>query len=93
MSDLRPKRWLTLNADGATVWEDAGPDRHRLVARNIRAEDARLLIHGGRCVAALEGLKYPDEPGQPLARFCDHAAEPCSRCEAARAALAAVRGG
>ncbi len=33
--------------------------------------------------AALAGLEYYDAPG----RFCDHAAEPCPRCEAAREAL------
>ena len=39
-------------------------------------------------VAAMKGLEYPDEPG----RYCDHAAEPCRRCEAVRAALAKARG-
>lgn len=36
---------------------------------------------------ALSALEYPDDPG----RFCDHAAEPCERCVAARAALGKVR--
>jgi hypothetical protein len=52
--------------------------------------DAEMIIHRvngwGALRAALEGLRYPPEPGQPD-RFCDHAAEPCDRCEAARVAL------
>ena len=38
--------------------------------------------------AALRGLEYRDDPG----RYCDHAAEPCPRCEAARTTLAAAGG-
>jgi hypothetical protein len=36
--------------------------------------------------AALRGLESRYEPGV----FCDHAAAPCHRCDAARAALAGV---
>jgi hypothetical protein len=40
---------------------------------------------------ALETLRYrkPRDGSEP-ARFCDHAVEPCLRCEAARQALAAL---
>lgn len=39
-------------------------------------------------LAALRGLEDPDEPG----RFCEHAAAPCHRCDAARVAIAKAEG-
>ncbi len=75
-------------------------DGWELVELNPDASDGWLATFGGAqeaeanqaarehnahasLVAALESLEYRKEPG----RFCDHAAEPCPRCEQARAAL------
>lgn len=52
------------------------------------AADAQLISAAPDLLTALAGLEYPGEPG----RYCDHAAEPCPRCEAARAAIAKARG-
>ncbi len=43
-------------------------------------------------LAALRGLAYDPGSGSPL-RYCQHASEPCPRCEAARAAVAKAEGG
>jgi hypothetical protein len=50
--------------------------------------NAQLMHAATDLLAALKSLEYPDEPG----RFCDHAGEPCPRCEAAKAAIAKAQG-
>jgi hypothetical protein len=84
-------RFIVGADDSCDVWEATGADPVCL-ARDLKTADAKFLAFGHARLRALEaalrGLRYPNEP----ARFCDHAAEPCSRCEAARAALAAGPG-
>lgn len=45
--------------------------------------DAKLIAAAPDLATALEGLQSRYEPGV----FCDHAAAPCGRCDAATAAL------
>ena len=60
------------------VVTDFPPANAAYIVKAVNAHEA--------LVAALRGLEYRKEPGT----FCDHAAEPCPRCEAARAALALI---
>jgi hypothetical protein len=53
-----------------------GIDKMRLALISLRAERDAMK-------AALEGLKYKEDDS-----YCDHAAEPCDRCDAVRKALA-----
>ena len=55
------------------------------VAEALATEKDALLSRVVVLEAALRGLRYPGEPE----RFCDHAAAPCDRCDAARRALEA----
>jgi hypothetical protein len=64
--------------------KDLGDTRHNMTLYADERNEERARAE--RLEAALRGLKYRDEPGEPD-RYCDHAAEPCPRCEAARAAL------
>jgi hypothetical protein len=49
--------------------------------------------HADALAKALEGLRYSyvETTGEEMSGFCDHVAEPCPRCAAARLALASYR--
>jgi chromosome segregation ATPase len=64
--------------------EEAERQRYRAEDAEERAESAEALVR--EFAEALEGFRYSASDG----RFCDHAAEPCDRCDRARLALARV---
>ncbi len=85
-SSKRPKQWAIRanNRDGCLRPVGYIFDGSTQFPPEEREATARLIAAAPDLLATLKALEYPDEPG----RFCDHAAEPCPRCEAARAAIA-----
>jgi hypothetical protein len=71
-----------LGLDGAVVVAWPGFDGLDL-PKEETAANIKLICAAPDLAAALLGLEYGNEPGA----FCDHAAAPCSRCDAAFAAL------
>lgn len=69
-------------ADAVHARKNAEDTARAMTARAEAAEGAR-----DEAREALRGLRWP-RYGQELDRYCDHAAEPCPRCEAARRVLA-----
>ncbi len=77
-----------VNACEGVSTENLHPgDMHRLI---LDLDEARRQRN--QLLAALNGLRYPGGFAGEPDQYCDHAAEPCNRCEAARAAIASVKG-
>ena len=84
-----PERLCVLPHQVCCLYSMAGPLPDGKCGPILAAE--RLARVNADLLAALTGLRYrPDmtEPQPQPDRYCDHAAEPCPRCEAARAAIA-----
>lgn len=97
MSGPTPRPWVAFQRpaeQGTNYWRLTVTDRDSDVLRGYcgeayahfvcRAANAHVAL-----VEALEGLRYKGEP----TRFCDHAADPCNRCDAATAALKLAKEG
>jgi hypothetical protein len=91
MAEFTPPPWkweYGYNNGGMATGFFFIPANNQNASVEMLIDDAILAAASPNLYLALKGLEDPYEPG----RFCDHAAEPCARCEAARKALARAEG-
>lgn len=90
MSKHTPGPWKVAAIPGAVIAVDNTTIAKVFYGeRSVCDANARLIAAAPELLEALKGLESRHEPGV----FCDHAAAPCDRCDAARVAIAKAEGG
>ena len=89
MSKHTPGPWRVAAIPGAVITMDNTTIAKVFYGeRSVSDSNAHLIAAAPDLLAALKGLESRHEPGV----FCDHAAAPCERCDAARDAIAKAEG-